>query len=411
MLNFLFHSRRIGAEVVIFMVYAVFSVSWSTTGSLMPQIQAQLGINTQQASFITTSIVLAKIFGSIFTGFLVYKFGLKKGYFLGCLLISSGIFLPFVDSYLGILIIRFLTGLGSACALICLVPIAQQWFSNKALSIVLSLNISSQTFGTIFALIFAEAIAMSIGNWKLSLSFYAWINLILMLLWLVVGKDQKNDQNTQTTPSTKNNQKRKELLFAFKSPMTWGMIIHHVGPLLFLNVSFTFLPDFYTKYTHLDADSINIAKIYVPVIANIAMIISPYIGVFLKKKGIYYKNVLIISDLMLVLCSALMFFVFKDITGILITTFFAGIFSATWVPYIFSLPSEVKNSTPTQTHYVMSIFWAVLFSILTINMQIIAYSVDRFGNYNFGFGYFIIFTLICAPISWWLLPNKKYFEK
>lgn len=44
---------------------------------------------------------------------------------------SSGIFLSFVDSYSGILIIRFLTGFGSACALVCLVPIAQQWFEKS----------------------------------------------------------------------------------------------------------------------------------------------------------------------------------------------------------------------------------------------------------------------------------------
>ncbi|EOY9686217.1 hypothetical protein ACQGX2_001590 [Campylobacter jejuni] len=44
-------------------------------------------------------IVVAKIFGASFIAFLVYKFGLKKGYFLGCILMSSGIFLSFVDSY------------------------------------------------------------------------------------------------------------------------------------------------------------------------------------------------------------------------------------------------------------------------------------------------------------------------
>ncbi|EAL9348488.1 MFS transporter, partial [Campylobacter jejuni] len=88
-------------------------------------------LNTQQATLITSMIVVAKIFGASFTAFLVYKFGLKKGYFLGCILMSSGIFLSFVDSYSGILIIRFLTGLGSACALVCLVPIAQQWFKKK----------------------------------------------------------------------------------------------------------------------------------------------------------------------------------------------------------------------------------------------------------------------------------------
>lgn len=115
-----------------FLVFMLFLVSLGQQqGLLMPLISNDLALNTQQATLITSMIVVAKIFGASFTAFLVYKFGLKKGYFLGCILMSSGIFLSFVDSYSGILIIRFLTGLGSACALVCLVPIAQQWFEKK----------------------------------------------------------------------------------------------------------------------------------------------------------------------------------------------------------------------------------------------------------------------------------------
>lgn len=115
-----------------FLVFMLFLVSLGQQqGLLMPLISNDLALNTQQATLITSMIVVAKIFGASFTAFLAYKFGLKKGYFLGCILMSSGIFLSFVDSYSGILIIRFLTGLGSACALVCLVPIAQQWFEKK----------------------------------------------------------------------------------------------------------------------------------------------------------------------------------------------------------------------------------------------------------------------------------------
>ncbi|MDV6117750.1 hypothetical protein OT600_01095 [Campylobacter jejuni] len=75
--SLLFHFRRIGVEFIIFSVYAVFSISWA----LMPLISNDLALNTQQATLITSMIVVAKIFGASFTAFLVYKFGLKKGYF------------------------------------------------------------------------------------------------------------------------------------------------------------------------------------------------------------------------------------------------------------------------------------------------------------------------------------------
>ncbi|EKC9551628.1 MFS transporter [Campylobacter jejuni] len=107
---------------------------------------------------------------------------------------SSGIFVSFVDSYSGILIIRFLTGLGSACALVYLVPIAQQWFEKKALHFVISFNITSNLVGITLGLILAESISNYFGNWRDSLSFYAWINLILLILWLFVGKDENKKE-------------------------------------------------------------------------------------------------------------------------------------------------------------------------------------------------------------------------
>ncbi|HDZ5031035.1 TPA: MFS transporter [Campylobacter jejuni] len=262
--SLLFHFRRIGVEFIIFSVYAVFSISWAATGSLSPLISNDLALNTQQATLITSMIVVAKIFGASFTAFLVYKFGLKKGYFLGCILMSSGIFLSFVDSYSGILIIRFLTGLGSACALVCLVPIAQQWFEKKALHFVISFNITSNLVGITLGVILAESISNYFGNWRDSLSFYAWINLILLILWLFVGKDENKKEEK------KNN--AKDLIYALKSRVTWGMIIFYIGPILFLNSLFTFLPTFYAQYAGFSKELADFAKKEIPALANFAII-------------------------------------------------------------------------------------------------------------------------------------------
>ncbi|WP_337212527.1 MFS transporter [Campylobacter molothri] len=94
--SFLFNMQRIGVAFIIFSVYVVFSASWASTGSLMPLIKADLGLDNQKATLITSIVVVAKIFGTSFTAFLIYKFGLKKGYFLGCLLMSSSVFLAFI---------------------------------------------------------------------------------------------------------------------------------------------------------------------------------------------------------------------------------------------------------------------------------------------------------------------------
>ncbi|HEC1890626.1 TPA: hypothetical protein R1805_000164 [Campylobacter jejuni] len=70
--------------------------------------------------------------------------------------------------------------------------------------------------GIILGLVLAESISDYFGNWRDSLSFYAWINSILLILWLFLGKDENKKKK-------KNN--AKDLIYALKSRVTWGMII------------------------------------------------------------------------------------------------------------------------------------------------------------------------------------------
>ena len=396
----LFQARRLGVEIVVFGIYAIFSISWATTGSLMPEIQRELGINTQQATLITSMIIIAKIFGAAFSGFFVYRFGLKWGYFLGCLFISSGIFISFVDSYIGILVIRFLTGLGSACALSCIVPITQLWFS-KSSSIMISFNINSNLVGASIGLALASSIAAALGNWRLSLALYAWINLALLVLWIFVEKDDERREDEHVD-------KRQMLLFALKSRLTWGMIAFYVGPILFLNSLLTFLPTYYAKYAGFDVDIANSAKEQIPALANFAIIFGPYIGLFFKKRGVSFKRMLFIGGLIICISGIPMIFM-KDLLFIRIFAIISGLCFSTWFPFFFNLPSELKNSNPTQTAYIMSTFWTITFIFLAFNLWFVSWSVDVTHSFTLGFIYTFALVFISSIVSQFILPSRDNF--
>ncbi|KGI55365.1 MFS transporter [Campylobacter sp. MIT 97-5078] len=404
--SFVFNIRRVGVEFVIFCVYAVFSISWAATGSLMPQISSDLGLNTQQATLITSMIVVAKIFGASFTAFLVYKFGLKKGYFLGCILMSSGIFLNFVDSYSGVLIIRFLTGLGSACALVCLVPIAQQWFEKKALHFVISFNITSNLVGVTLGLVLAESISNYFGNWRDSLSLYAWINLILLILWLFIGKDETN--NIQGKKKENNAKERSYLFYALKSRVTWGMIVFYIGPILFLNSSFTFLPTYYAQYAGFSKELADFAKKEIPALANFAIIFGPYLGLFFKRKNISFKIMLLFGGASIFICGFCMLFL-QNLVLIQIFAVLSGVLYSMWFPFFFNLPSELKNSNPNQTAYIMSVFWSITFVILSFNLWVVSWSVDKTHSFTLGFVYIFALIFISAILAQFILPRKENF--
>ncbi|HEC1873669.1 TPA: hypothetical protein R1803_000164 [Campylobacter jejuni] len=67
----------------------------------------------------------------------------------------------------------------------------------KALHFVISFNITSNLVGIILGLVLAESISDYFGNWRDSLSFYAWINSILLILWLFVGKDENKKKKKE----------------------------------------------------------------------------------------------------------------------------------------------------------------------------------------------------------------------
>ncbi|EOH3599511.1 MFS transporter [Campylobacter jejuni] len=187
----------------------------------------------------------------------------------------------------------------------------------KALHFVISFNITSNLVGITLGLVLAESISNYFGNWRDSLSFYAWINLILLILWLFVGKDENKKEEK------KNN--AKDLIYALKSRVTWGMIIFYIGPILFLNSLFTFLPTFYAQYAGFSKELADFAKKEIPALANFAIIFGPYLGLFFKRKNISFKIMLLSGGACIFICGFCMLFL-QNLVLIQIFAVLSGIF-------------------------------------------------------------------------------------
>lgn len=389
--------------LLVFTVYGVFTIGWVSTGSLMPVIKEELGINTQQATLITTSISVAKIFGAFLAGWLVYKLGIRKGYFIGCLFISSGVFLSFADNYYAILIIRFLQGLGSACALVSLSPITQCYFTGKQKSLFVSINITSNTIGNIIALLFSGWIASKIGHWRGALSLYAWVNLILIVGWLFISK---NDNNAIKRSPVMN--KKSEFVAAMKSRLTWGMLLYYIGPILFLNASFVFFPTYFQKYSGLDKDSLAIQV--APALVSVAMLFAPFFGLYLKNKGMYFKRMFLLSPVLTAIAGIVLLVSHNDVV-VMTASVLAGFFFEMATPFLFNLPIDMKASSAEKTSYTMATFWSLNYIIVAFNNEVIAFSVDKTGSFTFGFTYMFVLMAVFVPLSLWVLPKRDFFNK
>ncbi|EHP7244620.1 hypothetical protein KP063_001734, partial [Campylobacter jejuni] len=87
----------------------------------------------------------------------------------------------------------------------------------------------------------------------------------------------------------------------------------------------------------------------------------------------------------------------------------SGIFYSMWFPFFFNLPSELKNSNPNQTAYIMSAFWSITFVILSFNLWVASWSVDKTHSFTLGFVYIFALIFISAILAQFVLPRRENF--
>ncbi len=389
-------------EFILYTVYMVFGAAWATTGSVMPQIMADLNVDVSHAVLMSNMILWAKIVGAVCTALLVARMGTRKSYFLGCLMIGLSIFIPFINDFTLLLIIRFIGGLGGAVCLVSLVPTVARFFDNKLSSTLNSINCTSNVVGTIFALTLAGYLSTLLGGWRNLLASYGVITLLLGILWLLCFPNEEVSKKSSVTVSQ--DSKVAVLKAAIFNRIVCGMITQYTGAMIMAVFMFTFLPLYYAKYAHLPADS----HAHVSGTVNqVGIMLGALIGPYFKNRGYHYKNWLFITSIFMAITTFAMLFATND-SVILVCAFLTGTLLATWFAFIFSIPKEeFKDSTTQSITYAMSTFWVCTFLLATINSQLIAWSIDVTGGFTVGFTYVFALMVISPILARLIFPKKR----
>lgn len=388
-------------EFVLYAVYMVFGAAWATTGSVMPQIMSDFHVDVSHAAMMSNVILWAKIAGALGTAVLTARLNARKSYLLGCIMIGFSVFIPWIDNFTLLIVVRFLGGLGGAVCLVSLVPTVARFFSAKMASTLNSINCTSNVIGTIIALTLAAYLSTLLGGWRNLLAAYGWLTLLLGLVWFVCFKDEDNTSSSSHQPS------REEKIAAIKAAVfnriVWGMIAQYAGAMITVVFMFTFLPLYYTKYAHLPADSHAHLS---GTVNQVGLMVGALIGPIFKARGYHYKNWLFSTSIVMAATSFVMLFATNDIL-ILVCSFLTGVVFATWFAFIFSIPKETLKNANTQTvTYVMSTFWVCTFCIATINSQIIGWSIDRTGSFTAGFTWVFILMVVSPIVAFFVFPKK-----
>ncbi|MFH7826211.1 MFS transporter [Kluyvera chengduensis] len=388
-------------EFVLYAVYMVFGAAWATTGSVMPQIMSDFNVDVSHAALMSNVILWAKIVGAVCTAVLVARMGTRKSYLLGCVMIGVSVFIPFIDNFTLLLIIRFLGGLGGAVCLVSLVPTVARFFDNKMAATLNSINCTSNIIGTIIALTLAGYLSTLFGGWRNLLAGYGVITLLLGVIWMLCFTDEERSEDN--TANLSRESKMAVLKEAVFSRIVWGMIAQYAGAMIMMVFMFTFLPLYYAKYAHLPADSHAHLS---GTVNQVGIMLGALVGPYFKNRGYHYKNWLFISSIFMAITTFAMLFATNDIV-ILVCSFLTGGIFATWFAFIFSIPKEgLKNATTQTVTYAMSTFWVCTFLLATINSQLIGWSVDLTGGFSVGFTYVFALMVISPVVALLVFPKK-----
>ncbi|HDG1665978.1 TPA: MFS transporter [Kluyvera ascorbata] len=388
-------------EFVLYAVYMVFGAAWATTGSVMPQIMHDFNVDVSHAALMSNVILWAKIVGAVCTAVLVARMGTRRSYLLGCVMIGVSVFIPFIDNFTLLLIIRFLGGLGGAVCLVSLVPTVARFFDNKMAATLNSINCTSNIIGTIIALTLAGYLSTLFGGWRNLLAGYGVITLLLGVVWMLCFTDE--ERSGENAASQSRESKMAVLKEAIFSRIVWGMIAQYAGAMIMMVFMFTFLPLYYAKYAHLPADSHAHLS---GTVNQVGIMLGALVGPYFKNRGYHYKNWLFISSIFMAVTTFAMLFATNDIV-ILVCSFLTGGIFATWFAFIFSIPKEgLKNATTQTVTYAMSTFWVCTFLLATINSQLIGWSVDLTGGFSVGFTYVFALMVVSPIVALLVFPKK-----
>lgn len=388
-------------EFVLYAVYMVFGAAWATTGSVMPQIMHDFNVDVSHAALMSNVILWAKIVGAVCTAVLVARMGTRRSYLLGCVMIGVSVFIPFIDNFTLLLIIRFLGGLGGAVCLVSLVPTVARFFDNKMAATLNSINCTSNIIGTIIALTLAGYLSTLFGGWRNLLAGYGVITLLLGVVWMLCFTDEERSEENAANQSRES--KMAVLKEAIFSRIVWGMIAQYAGAMIMMVFMFTFLPLYYAKYAHLPADSHAHLS---GTVNQVGIMLGALVGPYFKNRGYHYKNWLFISSIFMAVTTFAMLFATNDIV-ILVCSFLTGGIFATWFAFIFSIPKEgLKNATTQTVTYAMSTFWVCTFLLATINSQLIGWSVDLTGGFSVGFTYVFALMVVSPIVALLVFPKK-----
>lgn len=238
-IRFPFHYAWIIAITGTFCIIACLGFGRFALGMLLPSMAKTLELTYSQMGFVSTGNFIGYLISVFFSGMIVSKLGQRIFIFFSLLTVGlSMVMLSFSNNFLYLLILYWITGLGSGGANVSMMSLVSSWFTRRNRGKGAGLMTIGSGFAIVFSGIFIPYINQLKGSegWRFSWFFLGSIVILIALLCLAILRNKPSDLGL--TPLGIENEKNAENISTQENKPVENIykskIIYHLGAIYFL---------------------------------------------------------------------------------------------------------------------------------------------------------------------------------
>jgi CP family cyanate transporter-like MFS transporter len=366
-------------EVLLFLSYFVFGLSWIGYAPFLKDIQAQYSLDYAKTGLVISAVSFAKIFIPLVAGIMAVRLGVARSLLIGNICVCASLYTPFAGTFPELVASRILFGVGGAMVVTLLGPAVLQWFPRHELAIVNGFNYVAVNSGITLSLFITIPLVQRFGRTH-ALTAYAVASAAIALGWLLFGRDRVKAPRATTSALG-------GYVEILKMKEAWWLTLAAAGPLCVYLVFNTWLPTFYKESFGLGA----VRASQLTGLANMVGIPSAIIGGLLTQRTGVRKPFILASGLLTGI-AAFGLFLFSNLVLLSISAIVFGIGLFLWVAPLTTLAMEIPGITPQKLAILNGVFFSVGYLLAFFAPLIAGALRDATGSFIPGFVVFSLFS-------------------
>ena len=372
--------RFVIGGLILFAHFSV-GINFFVVAPLFPLIIDDFGVSRATVSLLIALALLIHSFFGLPGGILAVRFGLKRMYFLGWLLMGLSVLSAVAPNFGSLLVLRLAFGIGFGAIIPASGPLLMQWFRPREVTIMNGLDIAALSLGVALSVSVAAPLANTMG-WQNTLSVFGGITLFGAVLWGILGKVTADARTSGKGISLK------EVGSVLRNRTIQILVIADALVFMQYTALTSWLPTYYNEIRGMSLTEAGFITGLLPFVGVFAVLVGGFLPLRFESK----KPFFIVPGLLLAL-GGLGSFLIDSTFGIYVSIVLLGIGSWSYAPTLLSLPIELPDMTPEK----VAVVWGTFVTASGLGMFV---SPIMVGAIRDGTGTFVPGFIIWAVGAW-----------